>query len=80
MGSVHSKSAGALAETVRTLRERAGLTQKELGAAIGYDDSWVSRLETGAGGCQASDLPKLAKELKTTLPKLVKLWMALLQA
>ena len=77
---VHSKAHRALAETIRTLRERAKLTQDEFGKACGHDKTWVSRIETGAGSFNPHELPRMAKALQTTLPKFVKLWMALLDA
>ena len=37
-----------LAQAVRTLRERAGLTPSELAERAGTSTSWLSRIESGA--------------------------------
>ncbi len=44
---------------LRGLRERAGLTGDEVGAAIERSGSWVSRVETGRVGLRARDLVDL---------------------
>jgi transcriptional regulator with XRE-family HTH domain len=36
-----------LGRMVRTFREAAGLTQKELAKAINYTNGWLSNVETG---------------------------------
>ena len=44
---------------LRGLRERAGLTGDEVGAAIERSSSWVSRVETGRVGLRTRDLADL---------------------
>lgn len=44
---------------LRGLRERAGLTGEEVGAAIERSGSWVSRVETGRVGVRGRDLDDL---------------------
>jgi transcriptional regulator with XRE-family HTH domain len=44
---------------LRSLRERAGLTGEEVGAAIERSGSWVSRVETGRVGLRGRDLTDL---------------------
>jgi transcriptional regulator with XRE-family HTH domain len=39
-----------LASNLRTLRERSGVTQEALAAAVGVDTRHIVRLESGAGG------------------------------
>jgi transcriptional regulator with XRE-family HTH domain len=36
-----------LGRMVRTFRDAAGLTQKELASRLGYTNGWVSNVETG---------------------------------
>jgi transcriptional regulator with XRE-family HTH domain len=49
---------------LRGLRERAGLTGDEVGAAIERSGSWVSRVETGRVGLRARDLADLLELYK----------------
>jgi transcriptional regulator with XRE-family HTH domain len=44
-------------------REKAGLTQKALGALIGRPQSYVSNYERGAGRVDVADLLVIAKAL-----------------
>ena len=44
---------------LRSLRERAGMTGEEVGAAIERSGSWVSRVETGRVGLRGRDLRDL---------------------
>jgi transcriptional regulator with XRE-family HTH domain len=46
---------------LRSLRERAGLTGEEVGAAIERSGSWVSRVETGRVGLRGRDLTDLLR-------------------
>jgi transcriptional regulator with XRE-family HTH domain len=50
-----------LAARVRELRERCGLSQKELAAAAGFDASTVSRIESGERRLSAGDVVALAR-------------------
>ena len=38
-----------LGPALRTLRVRAGLSQRELGVAVGLHQTWISRFERGRG-------------------------------
>ena len=42
---------------LRSLREKAGMTGEEVGAAIERSGSWVSRVETGRVGLRAATSP-----------------------
>lgn len=50
--AIHRTTAIALAlgQAVRAARLRLGLTQAELGARVGVQQSWISRIELGHGG------------------------------
>ena len=45
--SKHTASYGRLRSFLRTLREEAGLTQRDLGQHLGKPQSWVHNCETG---------------------------------
>jgi transcriptional regulator with XRE-family HTH domain len=55
---------------LRGLRERAGLTGEEVGAAVERSGSWVSRVETGRVGLRARDLDDLLALYKVDDPAL----------
>ncbi len=46
-------------EVLRTLRKRAGMTQSELGDAVGYSAAQICRLESGARRPNPSDVQRL---------------------
>lgn len=54
------------------LREKAGLTQKQVAAALGVDQSAISFWETGANNPRASMLPKIATLYGCTVDDLLK--------
>jgi transcriptional regulator with XRE-family HTH domain len=45
--SMHNPAADLLANTVVELRKRAGMNQRELAAALGREQNYVARIETG---------------------------------
>ena len=49
-----------LAERIKYLREEKGLTQSNLGEAVGYDQSRVAKWESGKLEPNAETLKKLA--------------------
>jgi len=53
---------------LRRLREQAGLTGEEVGAAIERSGSWVSRVETGRVGLRSRDLTDLLSLYGVTDP------------
>lgn len=55
---------------LRGLRERAGLTGEEVGAAIERSGSWVSRVETGRVGVRGRDLTDLLQLYRVQDPSL----------
>jgi transcriptional regulator with XRE-family HTH domain len=44
---MHNPAADLLANTVVELRKRAGMSQRELAAALGREQNYVARIETG---------------------------------
>lgn len=52
-----------LGKILRTFREERGLTQKELGHAVGRTQTEIQRWETGSVRIPAEDLPALATAL-----------------
>ena len=45
--SVHSKLSKTFCDRIRALREKAGMTQRDLAAAIGREHGMVARIELG---------------------------------
>lgn len=73
-----------IVSAVKTMRERAKLTQRQLADAVGREHSFIGRIETGQRRvdlvelvviCRACgvdpevEIAKLVKELKTTVPR-----------
>ena len=54
------------ADTIKTLRKRAGLTQVQLAEGIGVSSKTVSKWETGRGFPDVGIIQELAKVLNTT--------------
>jgi len=67
-----------MANTIRTLRLEAGLTQTELGAAIKRNQKWVTAVEKAHRPVIASELPTIAKGLKVTPLRFWKRFLAIL--
>ncbi len=61
----------ALAENIKVLRRRKGLTQKELGSLIGYTAAYVSKLEKGACAASMAALQKLSKAFNVPVADLL---------
>jgi transcriptional regulator with XRE-family HTH domain len=60
----------ALGAALRELRNRAGLTQKQLGARASADDTYLSQIETGHRDIRWSTLTRLLRALDATLADL----------
>ena len=56
--------------TIRTLREKNGITQKELAEIIGVSDKTISKWETNKGLPDIGIIEELAKALRVSLPEL----------
>lgn len=59
-----------LGRALRTLRERAGLTQGQVGARAGTDDTHVSRMERGQFDIRWRTLRRMLRALDSTLADL----------
>ncbi|MBQ4093566.1 MAG: helix-turn-helix domain-containing protein [Oscillospiraceae bacterium] len=59
------------AQTIRTLREQKGITQKQLADAIAVSDKTVSKWETGKGLPDISLLAPLAEALSVSVSELL---------
>lgn len=64
-------SAYVTSETIKSLRERAGITQRELAERLGVTSKAVSKWETGRGLPDAGLLLALAESLGVSLHELV---------
>lgn len=58
-------------ETIRTLREARGITQKQLAEELGVTDKAVSKWETGRGLPDVTLLEPLAQSLRVSLAELL---------
>lgn len=61
---------GALGRALRSLRRRAGITQEELGARVGIDPTYVSRVEGGRINLRWGTLQRFLRALDATLADL----------
>jgi transcriptional regulator with XRE-family HTH domain len=59
----NNKTLAVMANTIKRLRKKQGLTQRDLAAAIGADASHLSRIESGNHGITLEMLDKLANAL-----------------
>jgi transcriptional regulator with XRE-family HTH domain len=57
----------ALGAALRELRNRAGLTQKQLGARAGADDTYLSQVEGGHRDIRWSTVTRLLRALDVTI-------------
>ena len=58
-------------ETIKTLRERKGMTQKQLAEKLAVSDKAVSKWETNHGMPDISILTELAQALSVSVPELL---------
>lgn len=56
---------------IKALREKAGITQGDLGKQLDVDRSTVAKWELGAALPRADKLPALAKALNCTIEELL---------
>jgi transcriptional regulator with XRE-family HTH domain len=63
MGKLQSPTLITLGRMVRTFRDAAGLTQKELAKALDYTNGWVSNVETGQLRPRAEQVTALERAL-----------------
>ena len=61
----------AIGHKIKVARVRAGLTQRQLGAAIGTSQSWVFIAEDGQNNFQIKSLVKIAETLDMPLRTLL---------
>lgn len=59
-------------------RREAGFTQAQLGEACGFNQVWVSKIETGERGVQVVDLILIARALRIEPLVLFKRYLAFL--
>lgn len=58
-------------DTIKGLREKNGITQKELANVIGVSDKTISKWETNKGLPDIGIIEELAKALRVSLPELL---------
>ncbi|HEY6798858.1 MAG TPA: helix-turn-helix transcriptional regulator [Kineosporiaceae bacterium] len=63
--------ANVVARSVRAERARRGLSQSELGALLGWSQTKVSQVESGARRLYAHELPEVCTALEISLIRLL---------
>ena len=63
--------ANVVARSVRAERARRGLSQSELGAKLGWSQTKVSQVESGARRLYAHELPEICSALEISLMRLL---------
>lgn len=51
---------------LRSLREDTDVTREQIATALGRDESWISRIETGVSAIRADDLPTVLSAYKVS--------------
>ncbi|GGG18244.1 helix-turn-helix domain-containing protein [Pontibacter amylolyticus] len=57
--SIYDRNHYILINCLRSFREKAGLTQQELGVRIGYDQTLISKIENGDRRIDVIELRKM---------------------
>ena len=70
--TIHTAEHARLVRLLRRLRDESGLTQGELAARIGADQSFVSKYETGERRLDLVELERIAQALGISLTTVVR--------
>ncbi|MEM1166276.1 MAG: helix-turn-helix transcriptional regulator [Planctomycetota bacterium] len=73
----HGKHYRHVPELLRTLREEAALTQRELGDAVGRPQSWVHNCETGNRRVDIGELRMWCDACSVDLVKTIRRYLKL---
>ena len=65
--SAHSRDYRVFRDLLRSVREEAGLTQKEVADALGMHQSYVSKFETGERRLDVIELRRVCEAMRTSL-------------
>ena len=71
IASMSDALATVVARSVRAERARRGLSQTELGARLGWSQTKVSQVESGARRIYAHELPEICSALEISLMRLL---------
>jgi ribosome-binding protein aMBF1 (putative translation factor) len=71
IGFMSDALANVVARSVRAERARRGLSQTELGAKLGWSQTKVSQVESGARRLYAHELPEICSALEISLMRLL---------
>jgi transcriptional regulator with XRE-family HTH domain len=71
IGVMSDALANVVARSVRAERARRGLSQSELGALLGWSQTKVSQVESGARRLYAHELPEVCTALEISLIRLL---------
>jgi len=71
IGVMSDALANVVARSVRAERARRGMSQTELGALLGWSQTKVSQVESGARRLYAHELPEVCTALEISLIRLL---------
>ncbi len=71
IGAMSDALANVVARSVRAERARRGMSQSELGALLGWSQTKVSQVESGARRLYAHELPEVCTALEISLIRLL---------
>lgn len=71
IGLMSDALANVVARSVRAERARRGMSQSELGALLGWSQTKVSQVESGARRLYAHELPEICTALEISLIRLL---------
>ncbi len=71
IGPMSDALANVVARSVRAERARRGMSQSELGALLGWSQTKVSQVESGARRLYAHELPEVCTALEISLIRLL---------
>ena len=71
IGVMSDALANVVARSVRAERARRGMSQSELGALLGWSQTKVSQVESGARRLYAHELPEVCTALEISLIRLL---------
>ena len=73
--TIHSPAYRALLDQLKRLREKAGVSQAELAARLGRQQTWVSKVELGERRLDVDELRQVCEALGADLLRVMREWL-----